>query len=99
MYVERCMQMEFSTRDIHSAVDHAMKRAQLKELKKEQRKAIHDFVNGRDVFVSLPTGYGKSFCYAFLPVSLDFTVLLYEAKAALHTNFTSLSYWWFLLCW
>ena len=63
--------MEFSTRDVNSAVDHAMKRAGLKELKKEQRKAIHDFVSGRDVFVSLPTGYGKSFCYALLPVVFD----------------------------
>ena len=35
-----------------------MKMVGLKEVKKEQR-AIHDFVSGRDVFVSLPTGYGN----------------------------------------
>ena len=31
-----------------------------------QRRVIHHFVSGRDVFVSLPTGYGKLFCYAFV---------------------------------
>ena len=33
---------------------------------KGQRRARHDFVSGRDVFVLLPTGYiyGKWFCYA-----------------------------------
>ena len=36
-----------------------------------QRRAIHDFVSGRDVIVSLPTGYGKSFCYALLPAGFD----------------------------
>ena len=29
-------------------------------LKDEQKKALHAFVSGRDVFASLPTGYGKS---------------------------------------
>ena len=41
---------------------YSMKMVGLKEVKKEQRRALHDFVSGRDVFVSLPTGYdGKSF--------------------------------------
>ena len=63
--------MEFSSEDIERAIDTAMRKAEIRELKKEQRSAIHDFVSARDVFVSLPTGYGKSFCYALLPAVFD----------------------------
>ena len=63
--------MEFSSEDIEHAIDTAMRKAEVKELKKEQRGTIHEFVSGRDVFVSLPTGYGKSFCYALLPAVFD----------------------------
>ena len=41
------------------------------ELKVEQHKALKAFVEGRDVFVALPTGYGKSLCYALLPAIFD----------------------------
>ena len=40
-------------------------------LKAEQESAIVSFLAGNDVFVSLPTGYGKSLCYAALPYSFD----------------------------
>ena len=40
-------------------------------VKDEQREAVKEFMKGRDVFVSLPTGYGKSFCYAVLPWAFD----------------------------
>ena len=46
----------------------------VKELKEEQRMAIKAFVNGRDVFVCLVTGFGKSLCYASLPTEV--TVVL-----------------------
>ena len=36
-------------------------------------EAILAFVSGRDVFVSLPTGYGKSIHYASLPFVFDTT--------------------------
>ena len=36
-------------------------------LKKEQEKVIVAFTQGHDVFVALPTGFGKSLCYCCLP--------------------------------
>ena len=40
-------------------------------LKPEQELAITSFMEGNDVFVSLPTGFGKSLCYAALPSAFD----------------------------
>lgn len=49
----------------------------LENLKREQHEAIQEFVNGKDVFVSLLTGYRKSYCYALLPLVFD---VLRESK-------------------
>ena len=43
----------------------------ISQLKEEQRKAIDAFVSGIDVFVCLPTGFGKTVCYIVLPVVFD----------------------------
>ena len=40
-------------------------------LKDEQLRIAADVLGGRDGFVSLPTGYGKSLCYAILPWAFD----------------------------
>ncbi len=40
-------------------------------LKPEQKACIVQFASGNDVFVSLPTGYGKSLCYTLLPLVFD----------------------------
>ena len=39
------------------------------DLKPEQMQAILEFIDGRDIFVSLPTGYDKSLIYGLLPLS------------------------------
>ena len=40
-------------------------------LKNEQYIVIKNFVLGNDVFGVLPTGYGKTLCYACLPGIFD----------------------------
>lgn len=41
------------------------------ELKEEQRHVLRKFAEGNDVFVCLPTGFGKSLCYQCLPTMFD----------------------------
>ena len=40
-------------------------------MKAKQIEAITAFVNGKDTFIVLPTGYGKSLVYAVLPLVFD----------------------------
>lgn len=37
----------------------------------EQEKALQEFLGGRNVFVNLPTGYGKSLIFQCLPIAAD----------------------------
>ena len=41
------------------------------QLKSKQIAALTLFINDRDTFVSLPTGYGKSIIYVALPLAFD----------------------------
>ena len=52
-------------------------------IKIEQEAALEAFTNGRDVFVSLPTGYGKSLCYALLPRIFDMLRTVDKASIAI----------------
>ena len=52
-------------------------------LKVEQKRVLKSFVEGRDVFVSLPTGYGKSLCYALLPAIFNMKTGLTELKTSI----------------
>ena len=57
--------------DVESALTITAARLGYAELKDKQKEAIKAFASGKDVFVSVPTGYGKSFCYQSLPVLFD----------------------------
>lgn len=43
----------------------------IESFKDKQDEALRAFLSGRDTFVSLPTGYGKSAIYAALPLICD----------------------------
>ena len=58
--------------EFHAALKKAVGHMGLRELKPKQIEAIQSFVSGRDTFVSLPTGYGKSVIFAILPILFDF---------------------------
>ena len=46
------------------AVTEAIQRLGYSTMKSEQLQVVSGVVSGRDVFTVLPTGFGKSLCYA-----------------------------------
>jgi len=44
---------------------------ELRPLKPKQQEALKAFFKGKDTFVALPTGYGKSISFAVLPLLFD----------------------------
>ena len=57
---------------IRAAVEEATKLLRYTELRQHQGRVVAYFLSGKDVFVSLPTGSGKSLCYCLLPKAFDF---------------------------
>ncbi len=55
---------------ILAAIEGAGKRLGY-QLRPKQQEAVVSFIRGSDVFVSLPTGSGKSLCYSILPWAFD----------------------------
>ena len=62
---------EIREEKLEAAVDNTAKAIGIFELKEDQKTAVCSLVSGNDVFVSLPTGYWKSICFAFLPLVFD----------------------------
>ena len=56
---------------MEKVIEGATKDIGICELKEEQKKAVYLFVGGKDGFISLPTGYGKSNGFALLPLVFD----------------------------
>jgi len=57
--------------ELSKAVSSAALQVGYKQLKHKQNEAVKEFVSGRDVFLSLPTGSSKSLCYAVLPAAVN----------------------------
>ena len=67
--------------DLKAIVSAAARALGYDSLKPEQETALLAFLDGKDVFVSLPTGYGKSLCYAALPAAFDSLLRRKEATS------------------
>ena len=57
--------------DFNTAVVEVCRRMQLNPLKPKQSEALSSFISGKDTFVALPTGYGKSIIFAIMPLLFD----------------------------
>ena len=57
--------------DFNVAVAEVCRRMELRPLRPKQMEAMSTFVSGKDTFVALPTGYGKSIIFAVLPLLFD----------------------------
>ena len=56
---------------VEAAIDGGALSLGYEKLKEDQHRVIKPFIQGNDVFASLPTGYGKSLCYFCLPAIFD----------------------------
>ena len=57
--------------DLPRALEQVTRQIGVQGLKPKQFKAVEGFMSGKDTFVSLPTGYGKSIIFAILPLLFD----------------------------
>ena len=57
--------------DVDQMICKAVQKLNYERPTADQMNAIREFVFGRDVFIMLPTGSGKSLCYATLPIVFD----------------------------
>ena len=67
-----------SLRQIVCAAGHTVG---IEKLTEDQINVIYSFVCGKDVFVCLPTGSGKSLCFALLPLVFDKIRGLHEPQS------------------
>lgn len=57
---------------MEDAITHASNKLGIKEVTSQQKKAVESFLQGHDLFVSLPTGSGKSFIFQSAPICVNF---------------------------
>ena len=65
----RCARINEETAE--KAITRIIQKLGYSQLKPEQLKVIMEFICGKDVFAVLPTGFGKTLCYACLPLVFD----------------------------
>ena len=74
-----CVTVHHSSLDMSKFTEGSWQRAftavkeqfEFESLLPEQENALREFLEGRNVFVNLPTGYGKSLIFQCLPIAAD----------------------------
>ena len=61
----------FSKKQVRDAATVAVRQLGYEEMKRKQLEVVSGVLNGQDVFAVLPTGFGKSLCFASLPSIYD----------------------------
>ena len=62
----------FSDCDIEDSIKYAAEKLQIKDVRDHQKQALLHLLKGKDVFVNLPTGYGKSAIFHSAPLCKDY---------------------------
>ena len=65
------MSSSYSSDAISGVAEDAARLLGYRQMKPQQHRVVESFLNGHDVFGVLPTGFGKSLCYACLPIVFD----------------------------
>ena len=55
----------------HKAFKAVIEKFEIDNLPPEQENALRKFLGGQNIFVNLPTGYGKSLIFQCLPITVD----------------------------
>ena len=71
VYVPR-LQKSFNSPEINKAIEESVKTLRYQQIRREQPDVVTKFIEGNDVFISLPTGGGKSLCFACLHLVYDY---------------------------
>ena len=76
----------YSFSSVERALSEATRKLSFDELKSKQKEAVVSFVSGKDTFMVLPTGYGKSAICAVLPCVFVNALSTYSAFIPLHAS-------------
>ena len=68
---ERKPDMSFKEESCQKAFKAVTEQFELESLPPEQENSLKEFLEGRNVFVNLPTGYGISLIFQCLPITAD----------------------------
>ena len=59
-------------RSVKDAIAYGLQKAQYKDVREHQRKVIEGYCSGKDVFLSAPTGSGKSLTFEVAPYVFNY---------------------------